>query len=97
MLKVKRRSSANGGSGSTIIARIITTTSGAIRARIALTFGPSQAWSCWVKEFMRRRDQCAGEGRRFGAEKCGSSSAGTSSDGSAPGIGTWPFRAARSW
>ena len=46
MLKVNSRSSANGGSGSTIIARIITTTSGAAIERIALAFGPSQACNC---------------------------------------------------
>src|SRR3954469_8335467 len=52
MLKVKSRSSANGGSGSTITARIITTTSGAISARIALTFGPSSVCSCCRKAVM---------------------------------------------
>ncbi len=53
MLKVNSRSSANGGSGSTIIARIITTTSGAIRARIAFAFGPSQDCICCISGFMR--------------------------------------------
>jgi hypothetical protein len=60
MLKVNSRSSANGGSGRTIIARIITTTSGAIRARIALAFGPSHDCTCCISGFMRSfGDQCA--------------------------------------
>ena len=92
MLKVNSRSSANGGSGSTIIARIITTTSGAISALIALAFGPSQAWNCCSSGFMASFGQCAAA-----RPACGSSSAGTSSEGKAPGIGTWPRIAARSW
>src|SRR5689334_7017393 len=52
MLKVKSRSRMNGASGSTIIARIMTTTSGAISARIAFAFGPSQACSCCTRAFM---------------------------------------------
>ncbi len=85
MLKVNSRSSANGGSGRTIIARIITTTSGAISALIALAFGPSQFWICCSSGFIAA----------FSA-RSGSSSAGTSRAGNIPGIGTCPRIAARS-
>jgi hypothetical protein len=46
MLKVNSRSSAKGGSGSTIIDSTITMNSGAISARITVAFGPSQAFTC---------------------------------------------------
>ena len=92
MLKVNSRSSANGGSGSTIIARIITTTSGAISARIALAFGPSQAWICCSSGFIEVPISVPRPGRRAGRARRARSSAG-----SAPGIGAWPLSAARSW
>ena len=45
MLKVNSTSSANAGSGNTIIASTMTMNSGAIKARMAVALGPSQACS----------------------------------------------------
>ena len=87
MLKVNSRSSANGGSGSTIIARIITTTSGAISARTAFAFGPSRRCICWISAFMERSCLGLGRCRRQAGRWCGSSSTGTSIAGSSPGDG----------
>ena len=54
MLKVKSKSSANGGSGSTIIESTMMMNSGAMKALSAVALPPINFWSCCIKGFIRQ-------------------------------------------